>query len=59
MREFRTGLTRLRAYNLVPISLVYTQVVLICVRTYLLFMIIGRQYTYTSNAQVIKIMLYQ
>uniref|UniRef100_A0A914VW92 Bestrophin homolog n=1 Tax=Plectus sambesii TaxID=2011161 RepID=A0A914VW92_9BILA len=44
LREFRSGLTKLRAAQWVPVPLAYTQVVFLAVRIYLLLGILGRQH---------------
>ncbi|CAL2034932.1 unnamed protein product [Caenorhabditis brenneri] len=49
MRDFRTKILNLVIFDMVPIPLVYTQVVNLAVRTYFLLALFGRQFLENSN----------
>lgn len=49
MRDFRTKILNLVIFDMVPIPLVYTQVVNLAVRTYFVLALFGRQFLDTNK----------
>uniref|UniRef100_A0A914WPQ6 Bestrophin homolog n=1 Tax=Plectus sambesii TaxID=2011161 RepID=A0A914WPQ6_9BILA len=49
IREYRTGLAKLRGMHWVPVPLAYAQVVFLATRSYLALGLLGRQYINTSR----------
>jgi hypothetical protein len=49
IREYRTGLAKLRGMYWVPVPLAYVQVVFLAVRIYLVCALFGRQFIHTDR----------